>query len=53
MDGLVCEYENVFSNILSAVIYKEMKVAFDSLWHAVVVVKPPWTLSDVINIMDK
>ncbi len=53
MDGLVCEYENVFCSALSAVVYKEMKVAFNSLWSAVVMVKPPWTLSNVIGIIDK
>ena len=53
MEGFVCEYENVFCSALSAVVYREMKLAFDSLWHDVVVIKPPWTLSNVIGIIDK
>lgn len=38
---------------LSVIVVKEMKAAFDSLWAAMVVVRPPWTLSDVITIIDK
>ena len=53
MDGLLCEYDNVFCGALSAVILKEMKAAFDTLWNAVVMVKPPWTLSNVIAIIEK
>lgn len=53
LKGFLCEYKNVFCGALSAVVLKEMKAAFDNLWTAMVVVKPPWTLSDTIGIIEK
>lgn len=53
MEGLVSAYENILCGALSAVVLKEMKTAFESLWTALVMVKPPWTLNDVVSIIDK
>ena len=53
MDDLLCEGESILRDSLSAVVAVEMELAFDSLWSTVVTVKPPWTLQDVLHIMDK
>ena len=53
LEGLLCEYENIVTTSLSAIIVKEMKTAFDSLWTTVIVLKPPWTLSDAVSIVSR
>ena len=50
---LLCHYQNIFCGALSAIILKEMAAAFDNLWTAVVVVRPPWTLTEAVGIIDK
>jgi hypothetical protein len=53
LGGLLSEYKNVVCGALSVVVVKEMKAAFDSLWTTMVMVRPPWSLREVITILDK
>ena len=53
LDDLLCEAESILRDALSAVVTVEMKLAFDNLWSTVVSVKPPWTLKDLVHILDK
>ncbi|RVE73541.1 hypothetical protein OJAV_G00032230 [Oryzias javanicus] len=47
------ELEKCLRDVLSAVVEKEMKAAFDDIWHEVVCIKPPWTLSGVLQCLKK
>ena len=50
----MCEAEGVVRDGLGAAIVREMVEAYDEkLWYQVVYVKPPWTLKDVIFLLDK
>lgn len=54
LEDRLSEYENVLCAALSVIIVHEMKAAYgESLWPAVVVVAPPWTLANAIAIIDK
>lgn len=53
VDDLLCESEGIVRDALSAVVSVEMELAFDNLWTTVVTIKPPWTLTDLIHIMEK
>jgi len=41
------------STTLSVIILKEMIMAYDNLWSAVVAFKPPWTLLNTWAIVEK
>ena len=47
------ECETAVGTVFSAVIRKEMILGYDSLWSAVVAIKPPWTLQNIFAIIDK
>ncbi|KAF6734396.1 Transcriptional protein SWT1 [Oryzias melastigma] len=47
------DLEKCLRDVLSAVVEKEMKVAFDDIWHEVVCIKPPWTLNGVLQCLKK
>ena len=53
VDDLLCEGESILRESLAAVVSVEMELAFDTLWTTVVSVKPPWTLRDLLHILDK
>ena len=38
---------------LSYIIEVEIKKAYDDLWLEIVNIKPPWTLDDVLQLLDK
>ncbi|KAJ8376143.1 hypothetical protein SKAU_G00067230 [Synaphobranchus kaupii] len=49
----VSALEEALQGALSLVLESEMKAAFDDLWLEVVFVKPPWTLSDLLQCLKK
>ena len=49
----MCDCELIVSTTLSVIIMKEMIIAYDNLWSAVVAVKPPWTLLNTLAMVDK
>lgn len=53
LSSLVCEFENCLQEALSDVLKAEMKAAYEDLWLEIVYVKPPWSLSDVLQCFKK
>lgn len=53
VDDVLCEGESILRESLAVVVPVEMELAFDSLWSTVITVKPPWTLRDLLHILDK
>lgn len=51
--SLVSILEECLGKVLSAVLEKEMKIAFDDLWMEIVYLKPPWTLPDLLQCFKK
>ncbi|MGH0171156.1 UNVERIFIED_CONTAM: hypothetical protein FKN15_060375 [Acipenser sinensis] len=51
--SLVSILEECLEKVLSAVLGKEMKIAFDDLWMEIVYLKPPWTLPDLLQCFKK
>ncbi|KAL2089468.1 hypothetical protein ACEWY4_014156 [Coilia grayii] len=49
----VCLLEDSLKGALSAILAQEMKEAYGDLWNEIVLVKPPWSLSDVLQCMMK
>ncbi|XP_054645940.1 transcriptional protein SWT1 isoform X2 [Dunckerocampus dactyliophorus] len=49
----VSEFEDCLQEVLSNVLEKEMKSAFDDLWQEIVYLKPPWTFLDVLHCFKK
>ncbi|XP_064188186.1 transcriptional protein SWT1 isoform X7 [Anguilla rostrata] len=49
----VSALEDALQGALSLILESEMKAAFDDLWLEVVCVKPPWTLSDLVQCFRK
>ncbi|XP_055077347.1 transcriptional protein SWT1 isoform X2 [Periophthalmus magnuspinnatus] len=53
LSGLVCEFESCLQEALSDVLEAEMKAAFSDLWQEIVYIKPPWSLNDVLQCLNK
>ncbi|XP_041134440.1 transcriptional protein SWT1 isoform X2 [Polyodon spathula] len=51
--SIVSILEECLGKVLSAVLEKEMKIAFDDLWIEIVYLKPPWTLPDLLQCFKK
>lgn len=49
----VARLEECLLEPLSKVLEHEMEAAFDALWRQIVLVKPPWSLADVLRCVDK
>nr|XP_057929170.1 transcriptional protein SWT1 isoform X2 [Doryrhamphus excisus] len=49
----VSEFEDCLKEVLSDVLEKEMKAAFNELWQEIVYLKPPWTFLDVLHCFKK
>ena len=47
------ESEGVLREALARIVAVEMEMAYDSSWTDIVIVKPPWTLYDLILILNK
>ncbi|XP_061739558.1 transcriptional protein SWT1 isoform X1 [Nerophis ophidion] len=49
----VSEFEDCLQEVLSNVLEKEMKAAYDDMWQEIVYLKPPWTFLDVLHCFKK
>ncbi|KAM4548424.1 transcriptional protein SWT1 isoform 2-T2 [Odontesthes bonariensis] len=47
------ELEDCLLEVLSDVLEVEMKAAYEDLWLEIVIIKPPWTLQDVLQCLKK
>ncbi|KAL9958438.1 hypothetical protein ACROYT_G035450 [Oculina patagonica] len=52
-DDLACELQCIMREGLAVVVETEMRVAYDDLWDKIVFIKPPWTLADLLQLLDK
>ncbi|XP_028407735.1 transcriptional protein SWT1-like [Dendronephthya gigantea] len=52
-DDILCELQIILREGVSYIIENEMKSAYDDLWMEIVHIKPPWTLIDVLQLLDK
>lgn len=52
-DDIVCELQCVMREGLAVVVETEMRAAYDELWDKIVYIKPPWTLADLLQLLDK
>lgn len=51
--NVISDLEKCLGLALSKILETEMKVAFDDLWVEVLFLKPPWTLSDLLQCFKK
>ncbi|XP_041913982.1 uncharacterized protein swt1 isoform X1 [Alosa sapidissima] len=49
----VCVLEDTLKDVLSAILQQEMKEVFGHLWTEIVCLKPPWSLSHVLQCVKK
>ncbi|XP_048109277.1 uncharacterized protein swt1 isoform X2 [Alosa alosa] len=49
----VCVLEDTLKDVLSAILQQEMKEVFGHLWTEIVYLKPPWSLSHVLQCVKK
>ncbi|MFT7809065.1 transcriptional protein SWT1, partial [Arapaima gigas] len=49
----ICVLEDALQEALSHVLTTEMQHAYGELWQEIVLVKPPWTLSDLLQCFKK
>ncbi|XP_062412131.1 bromodomain-containing protein 4 [Sardina pilchardus] len=49
----VCVLEDTLKDVLSAILQQEMKEAYGDLWTEIVYLKPPWSLSHVLQCVKK
>ncbi|CAJ1060972.1 transcriptional protein SWT1 isoform X1 [Xyrichtys novacula] len=49
----VSEFEDCLREVLSDVLEVEMEAAFGNLWLEIVMIKPPWTLQEVLQCLRK
>ncbi|XP_031431209.1 uncharacterized protein swt1 [Clupea harengus] len=49
----VCHLEDTLKGALSAILEQEMREAYGDLWNEIVYLKPPWSLSDVLQCVKK
>uniref|UniRef100_V9K891 Transcriptional protein SWT1 n=1 Tax=Callorhinchus milii TaxID=7868 RepID=V9K891_CALMI len=47
------QLEKTLGIALSAILETEMKIAYEELWMEVIFLKPPWSLSDLLQCMKK
>ncbi|XP_046845452.1 transcriptional protein SWT1-like [Xenia sp. Carnegie-2017] len=52
-DDILCELQIILREGLSYIIESEMRKAYDDLWEEITFIKPPWTLIDVLQLLDK
>lgn len=52
-DDLTCELQCIMREGLAVVVETEMRAAYDDLWDKIVFIKPPWTLTDLLQLLDK
>ncbi|XP_048587290.1 uncharacterized protein LOC5502110 isoform X3 [Nematostella vectensis] len=52
-DDIVCELQCIMREGLAVIVETEMRAAYEHLWEAIVCIKPPWTLQDLLHIIDK
>ncbi|XP_078350635.1 uncharacterized protein LOC144635377 isoform X2 [Oculina patagonica] len=52
-DDLACELQCIMREGLAVVVETEMRAAYDDLWDKIVFIKPPWTLADLLQLLDK
>lgn len=52
-DDLICELQCIMREGLAVVVETEMRAAYDDLWDKIVFIKPPWTLADLLQLLDK
>ncbi|XP_021940372.1 transcriptional protein SWT1 isoform X2 [Zootermopsis nevadensis] len=48
VDFILCKLKSLLKELLSRILENEMNKAYGSSWKIIVLVKPPWTLSDMI-----
>ncbi|XP_061189229.1 transcriptional protein SWT1-like isoform X2 [Saccostrea echinata] len=53
LDEMLCKLKMWLKNALSSVLEREMKAAYDDIWLEIVLKKPPWTLSDLLECFKK
>lgn len=53
LDEMLCKLKMWLKDALSSVLETEMKAAYDDIWMEIVLRKPPWTLSDVLECFKK
>jgi rRNA-processing protein FCF1 len=52
-DSIFCKLKSLLRELLSKVVESEMYKVYDTSWKIIVVIKPPWTLSDTIICLQK
>lgn len=52
-DDMICELQCVMREGLAVVVETEMRAAYEDLWDKIVFIKPPWTLADLLKLLDK
>jgi len=52
-DNLTNELQCILREAFAAIVEKELKEAYDELWLTVVKIKPPWTMLDTMDLLDR
>ncbi|KAK3727177.1 hypothetical protein QZH41_015196, partial [Actinostola sp. cb2023] len=52
-DDILCELKCILREGLAVAVEAEMRLAYDDLWDKIVYLKPPWTLMDLLQILNK
>ncbi|KAJ7378137.1 RNA endoribonuclease [Desmophyllum pertusum] len=52
-DDLTCELQCIMREGLAVVVETEMRAAYEDLWDKIVFIKPPWTLADLLQLLNK
>ncbi|XP_077862737.1 transcriptional protein SWT1-like [Saccoglossus kowalevskii] len=52
-DDILCKLKARLREALSVVLETEMKNAFGDIWLSIVLIKPPWTMKDLIDCYNK
>jgi rRNA-processing protein FCF1 len=53
VESVQCRLKLLLKELLSRVVENEMIKVYDTSWKRIVVIKPPWTLSDILICMRK
>lgn len=51
--GIISQLEKLLGCALSTILETEMKKVYDDLWTEILIVKPPWSLEDILQCMKK
>ncbi|XP_041064658.1 transcriptional protein SWT1 isoform X2 [Carcharodon carcharias] len=51
--GIICQLEKSLGIALSVILETEMKTVYDDLWTEILLVKPPWSLEDILLCLKK